>query len=81
MVTVQEMSRSPEGIVTAKHHMPAVRHHLLMLLSEQSLESLSSVEAKQQLMQDALLKIQELLVAESGNPSIEAVFFTDFVVE
>ena len=81
MVTVQEMSHNPEGIVVAKHHMPAIRHHLLMLLSEQTLESLSSVEAKQQLIEDALLKIQELLVAENGNPSIEAVFFTDFVVE
>jgi flagellar FliL protein len=81
MVTVQGMSRGPEGMLVAKHHMPARRHHLLMLLSEQTHESLTSVESKQPLMQAALVKIQELLVAETGKPGIEAVFFTDFVVE
>ena len=81
MVTVQGMSRGPAGIVAAKNHMPAIRHHLLMLLSEQTYESLQSVESKQQLMADALVKVQELLVAETGEPGLEAVFFTDFVVE
>ena len=55
--------------------------HLPMLLSEQTHDSLTSVESKQQLMRAALVKIQELLVAETGKPNIEAVFFTDFVVK
>ena len=81
MVTVQGMSREPEGIAAAKHHMAAIRHHILMLLSEQTMQSVSSVEAKQQLMDEALGRIQEFLVAETGRPGIDAVYFTDFVVE
>ena len=81
MVTVQGMSREADGIAAAKHHMAAIRHHILMLLSEQTPESIASIEAKQQLMSDALGKIQEFLVAETGQASIEAVYFTDFVIE
>lgn len=43
--------------------------------------SLTSVESKQQPIQAALLKIQKLLVAETGKPNIEAMFFINFVVE
>ena len=81
MVTVQGMSRESEGIAAAKHHMAAIRHHILMLLSEQTEASIKSVADKKRLMDDALARIQDLLVAETGKRGIEAVYFTDFVLE
>ena len=81
MVTIQGMSRENDGIEAAKHHMPAIRHALLMLLSEQTVETIKSVADKKRLMDEALLRIQDVMVAETGIPSIEAVFFTDFVLE
>lgn len=81
MVTIQGMSRENDGIEAAKHHMPAIRHALLMLLSEQTVETVKSVADKKRLMEEALLRIQDVLVAETGTPNIEAVFFTDFVLE
>ena len=81
MVTVQDMSPGMGGILAAKRQMPALRHHILMVLSEQTPESISSVGGKQKLMEDALASIQELMIAETGVPSINAVFFADFVVQ
>ena len=81
MVTIQGMSRESDGIEAAKHHMPAIRHALLMLLSEQTADTVKSVADKKRLMDEALVRIQEVMVAETGTPSIEAVFFTDFVLE
>ena len=81
MVTIQGMSRENDGIEAAKHHMPAIRHALLMLLSEQTVETVNSVADEKRLMDEALLRIQDVMVAETGTPNIEAVFFTDFVLE
>ncbi len=81
MVTVQGMSSGMGDILAAKHHIPTIRHHILMVLSEQTRESISRVEGKQGLMEDALASIQEPMIAETGATSIDAVFFTDFVVQ
>lgn len=81
MVTVQDMSPGMDGILAAKHQMLAICRRILMVLSEQTPESISSVEGKQKLMEDALASIQELMIAETGVPSINAVFFTDFAAQ
>ena len=81
MVTVQGMSREQRGINLARQHMAAIRHQLLMLLSEQTTESVRSLEGKRALQEAALLKIQDVMTKETGEPRIEAVLFTDFVLE
>ena len=81
MVTIQGMSRENDAIEAAKHHMPAIRHTLLMLLSEQTVETVKTGDDKKRLMGEALEKIQQLMVAETGTPNIEAILFTDFVLE
>ena len=75
------MSRENDGIEAAKHHRPAIRHTLLMLLSEQTPDTVKTGSDKKRLMEEALVKIQALMVAETGTPNIEAVLFTDFVLE
>ena len=81
MVTVQGMSRDQKGINLARHHMAAIRHHILMLLSEQTLASVRSADGKRSLMDQALVEVQELMTEETGEPYFEAILFTDFVIE
>jgi flagellar FliL protein len=81
MVTMEGMARRTEDVEAIEHHMPGIRHHVLMLLSEQSPDEVKSAAGKQRLMHEALVRIQEFLVSETGEPSIDAVYFTDFVVE
>ena len=68
MGTIQGMSRENKGIEAAKHHMPAIRHSLLMLLSEQTVDTVKTVTDKKRLMDEALVRIQEVLGAETGTP-------------
>ena len=81
MVSIQGMSRETDDIEDAQYHMPAIRHTLLMLLSEQTEHTIKSSADRKRLMDEALTGIQELLVHETGAPVLEGVYFTDFVVD
>ncbi len=81
MVTAQVMSRGTAGVESVKRHKAAIRHHLLLLLSEQTYDTIKTVANKQELMRKALELIQKVLVEESETGEIEALFFTNFIVE
>lgn len=80
-ITVDVMTRDSkvEGLV--KTHMPAIRNNLVMLFSSQTAETVSSLEGKEHLRSEALKVIQEILENETGDPGIEAVYFTSFVMQ
>ena len=52
-----------------------------MLFSARSSDSLTTPEGKQQLQAETLSAVQEILMRESGEPGVEAVYFTSFVME
>jgi len=62
-------------------HLPAIQHVMIMILSEQNTKSLRSVEGKQRLRDDAVKEIQTLLTKEIGEPAVEEVYFTAFVIQ
>lgn len=80
-VSVEVMTREPEVEKLIKTHLPAIRNDLLMLFSARSSGSLTTPEGKKQLQADTLSAVQEILVRESGEPGVEAVYFTSFVME
>ncbi len=81
MLTAQVMSRGPEGIKQAQYHLPALRHQILLLMGDQSYSTLKTLKGKKKLQGDILAIIQEILTEETGESQIEAVYFTDFVIE
>lgn len=68
-----------EEIIT--HHKPAIRHELLMLLMSKKMDEVSSVSGKKSLIKQAKKSLNKLLEAEGAKASIEAVYFTKFLVE
>jgi len=80
-VTVEVMTRSPEVPDSVKLHMPVIRNNLMLLLSSQSYDSVSTLEGKEELREEALEVIQLILEEETGDPGIEAVYFTSFVMQ
>lgn len=80
-ITVEIMTRNPQVEEQVKRHMPAIRNNLVMLFSSQTTESVSSLEGKEALREETLASIQEILEAETGDPGIEAVYFTSFVMQ
>jgi flagellar FliL protein len=63
------------------HHMPYVRHVLIMLLSDQTDESLASMEGKEKLRQDALVAVQKVMQEEEGKPLVDDLLFNSFIVQ
>ncbi len=80
-VSMEVMAKAPEAIDDVKKHMPAIRNSLLLLLSSQSYETLSTVEGKEKIRGAALTDIQKILQDRTGKPGVEAVYLTAFVMQ
>jgi flagellar FliL protein len=61
--------------------MPAIRDSVVMLLSTKEETALMSREGKEQLRAEILAEVQAVLEKNTGNPGIEAVYFTNFVMQ
>jgi len=75
------MARSQEVIDAVTQHMPRIRNELVLLLSSQTVESVSTPEGKEALRKAALERIQAVLQKEIGEPGVEDVFITSLIVQ
>lgn len=80
-VSLAALTRDDKANEALRAHMPLVRNRIVMLLSGESFEQLQTDDGRVQLQQKLLAAIQEILKKETGEPGIEQVFFTQFVVQ
>lgn len=80
-VTVEVMTREPEMPDKIKLHMPVIRNNLMLLFSNQTYDGVSTLEGKETLREEALEAVQQILEEETGDPGVEAVYFTSFVMQ
>lgn len=80
-VSVELMARDQVVLDAVKQHMPAIRNNLVMLFSSQRYESVSTREGKEKVRADALTEVQKILQERVGQPGVEAVYFTSFVMQ
>jgi flagellar FliL protein len=80
-VSMDVLARDPAVIETMKKHMPVIRNNLIMLLSSQKQAEVSTREGKEKLRADALAEIQKVLKEQTGEPGVDAVYFTIFVMQ
>ncbi|MBA1273064.1 flagellar basal body-associated protein FliL [Pseudomonas azotifigens] len=64
-----------------KHHEPLIRNQLVMLFSEQTDESLGSLDAKETLRQEALKQVQDVLSQETGQPLVDDLLFNNLIIQ
>ncbi|MEH6625196.1 MAG: flagellar basal body-associated FliL family protein [Motiliproteus sp.] len=62
-------------------HMPLVVHSLTSLFAVQTLSDMQTAEGKERLRLQATEKVKEIMQTEIGEPGIEEVFFTNFVMQ
>ncbi len=75
------VGKQPETRDAVAHHLPRIRHELIMLLSRQNEVDLESMEAKEKLRMTALTTIQTFMEAETGKKNVEDLLFTNFVIQ
>lgn len=78
---IQLMTHDPEQLENIKLHAPALRHALLLLLSEQDGKSLKIAKGKEKLRKQALTTSNGVLKELTEKEGIENLFFTSFYVQ
>jgi flagellar FliL protein len=80
-VDVQLMTRDPKAADEIKANMPRLRNTLMMLFSQQHSKDLNTREGKEALQKQALDQVQAVMRDETGSPAIEALYFTNLVMQ
>jgi flagellar FliL protein len=64
-----------------KTHIPAIRHQLIVLLSEQPAKDMKSSSKRETIRKTATAQIQELMTELADNKDISDVLFSSFLVQ
>jgi flagellar FliL protein len=80
-VAIDVMARDPKVIEEVKANMPAIRNRLIILLSAQQYNEISTPTGKQKLRKDVLDSINAVLKGSGASGQIEQVYFTNFVMQ
>ena len=64
-----------------EYHAPYLRHELVMLLSKQDMATMTTNEGKERLRAEALEKVKAVLQQEEGQPMVEDLLFSTFVIQ
>jgi len=66
---------------TIKTHVPAIRHSLIMLLSEQKAGDIKSPAKREEIRQQATARVKGLIADLSGNQDVSDVLFSSILVQ
>ncbi len=62
-------------------HIPAIRHHLILLLSEQSVQDMKSSTKREEIRTKVTTQVQEVISELANNDAVEDVLFSSFLVQ
>jgi flagellar FliL protein len=80
-VRIEGMTRDPAIPAHVSKHLPRIRNNLVFMFSGFDYASLTTVAGKQRIRDEALAEVQNVLRQEIGDPGIEAIYFTSFVMQ
>ena len=80
-ISLSVMTRNQAAVDAIQKHMPLIRNNLVMVFSSQDFEMLRTAEGKEAVRKAALDEMQKILLEEMGEPGIEQVLFTNFVMQ
>ncbi len=66
---------------TIKTHVPAIRHSLILLLSERDAVDIKSTAKREEIRQQATTNVMALLAELSGNPADGEILFSSILVQ
>jgi len=78
---IQLMTKDESFMEKLALHDPAIRHTLLLLLSEQDGKTIKQPEGKDNLRKQALASVGDLMKDVSGKEGLDALYFTTFFIQ
>ncbi len=70
-----------EAAVAVKANDALIRNQLVGLFNQQTNETMSTVEGKEKLRQEALKQTQQVMSSETGKPVVEDLLFNNLIVQ
>lgn len=80
-INMSVMARDPEVIEMVEHHMPAIRHQLLVMLSDKSYAELSGPASKEKLRLEMLIAVRKIIGNSTSGRSVDALYITGYVMQ
>ena len=80
-MTMEAMSREQNSANAVREHAAVIRNALILLFSSAVYEDVATVAGKKKLLADGLAEIQSVMKAQTGEPSVEALYFTALVIQ
>ena len=80
-VKLNFLVRSMDAKDNVRQHLPQLRNDILMLLSQKHSDYLKVPDGRQKLQEEALVTVQATLTNLVGEPTVEKVLFTSFVMQ
>lgn len=80
-VTMEVMARDQEVINAVREHTPVIRNSLILLFSSAIYDEVTTRAGKEKMLADGLAEINEVMTHETGEPSVESVYFTALVIQ
>jgi len=67
--------------MATRYHLPALRNALVLLLSRQDEATVSTGGGRELIRTEALAELRTILEIEEGEPCIDDLMFTNFIVQ
>jgi len=80
-VSLDVMATETAAIDAVKKHMPAIRNNLVLLLSNQQYDLLTTMEGKETLRTQILEQIKSTIAANGETAGVESVYYTGFILQ
>lgn len=64
-----------------KDNEPLIRNQLVGLFTQQTVDTMSNVESKEKLRQEALKQTQQVMTDETGKPMVDDLLFNNLIVQ
>ena len=80
-LSAQVSVEESENLEAVKHHIPLIRHAVIMSLSGQDVAQVVSVDGREAIRRQVLERIQSLLTQKTGDPRVTGLYFTSFVTQ
>jgi flagellar FliL protein len=64
-----------------RQHAPAIRNAYLFLMSNMRYADIATLAGKEQLRAEMREEAQAILIRNTGEPGVEEIYFTSFVVQ
>ena len=80
-ISADVLVRDSDTEESVKIHLPAIRHSLIMLLSEQKAADIKSPQKREEIRQVATANVKRLITDLSGDGEIAEILFSDILVQ